>query len=48
MRIMEGDGEEIERARETEMVREMYMEMGETEIAEGRWRTRDDVPYANR
>jgi hypothetical protein len=36
-----GDGDEIERARETEMareteiVREMYMKMVETEIAEG-------------
>jgi hypothetical protein len=27
----------VERARETEMVREVYMEMVETEIAEGRW-----------
>jgi hypothetical protein len=35
--LNEGDGEELERARETEMVREVYMEMVGTEIAEGRW-----------
>ena len=52
----EGDGEEIERAREaekarekemvskTEILREMYMEMVETVIAEGRWKYRVDVP----
>jgi hypothetical protein len=58
--ITKEDGEEIERARETEMemtrenkmarktetVREMYMEMVETEIAKGKYR--DDVPCANR
>ncbi len=32
--------------RKTEIVREMYMEMVETEIAEERWRYRVDVPCA--
>ncbi len=41
-------GEVIERARETEMVREIYMEMVETETAEERWRYRDEVLYTNR
>jgi hypothetical protein len=34
--LNEEDGEELERARETEMVREVYTEMVETEIAK-RW-----------
>ncbi len=32
--------------RKTEIVREMYMEMVDTEIAEERWRYRVDVPCA--
>jgi hypothetical protein len=34
--------------RKMEIVREMYVKMVETEIAEGRWRYRDDVPLTNR
>ncbi len=32
--------------RKTEILREMYMEMVETVIAEGRWKYRVDVPCA--
>jgi hypothetical protein len=50
----DGDGQEIEMVRKTEMaletviVREMNMEMVETEIAEGRWRYRENVHCANK
>jgi hypothetical protein len=38
---------ETEMVREMEIVRETYMEMVKTEIAEGRWRYRDNILCAN-
>ncbi len=54
--IREGDREEIEMLRETEIGREMYMRLAESKIVEGRWKCRDDAinyiaspaPCANR